>query len=659
MRSRLFVGEVTHARRLAESMTFRYPSTMVWVDLDELPALAAGSRCFGYNRRRLWAVHDRDFLTAEARPIRAKLADVLAERGEVLGDDRVMLLTAPRYLNYVFNPVSFYFVYGGDDQLRLAVAEVNNTFGEKHVYVLTDATPLSDEGAGGGVRYAREKDFYVSPFMDLAGRYDFRFRFPEDGLDLAIDLIKQDQPTLHARLAGKLQPLTSTTIAKTVVRFPLTGWLTMTRIVSQAIKLTAQRARIFARPTPASVDTVGRRPVAQRPQWAWWLTDSVLQRFRHGRLEVEWPDGSRAQYGDPAAAEPVTWQVRDWRALRQIVLGGDIGLGESYMNGDWTTNDLPGFIRLFLDNKDAVQAVEDGRGWGRLAHRVLGWVRRNHQRGSKRNIAAHYDLSNALFGLFLDPSMTYSSAYFEAPDQSLEAAQQAKYRRLCEKVALQDGDHLLEIGCGWGGFACAAARYADCRVTGITISQEQYAYARQRVEREGLSDRVEIVMRDYRELEGQFDKIVSIEMFEAVGYAFYPAFFQAVDRVLAPHGLFAMQTISFPDHDFDHYRKTYDWIRKYIFPGGLLPSMEAISRTMARHTGLVIRDVEDIAAHYAKTLGLWQDQFNAQWEQVKALGFDVRFQRMWNFYLSYCEAAFASRYLGDLQIVFARPNDGR
>lgn len=252
--------------------------------------------------------------------------------------------------------------------------------------------------------------------------------------------------------------------------------------------------------------------------------------------------------------------------------------------------------------------------------------------------------------------MTYSSAVFENESQSLEEAQLAKYRRLCERVDLQDGDHVLEIGCGWGGFASFVTRHKNCRVTALTLSQEQYEYARARMEREGVADRVDIRLQDYRHLgNDQFDKVVSIEMFEAVGYDFYPTYFKVVDRVMRPGGRFAMQTITYPDEGFDEYRTGFDWIRKYIFPGGLLPSLGVIRKTVAQHTRLTMTETHDVALDYAKTLQIWRERFNERIADVRALGFDVRFERMWNFYLSYCEAAFAAQYLGDHQIVFARP----
>ncbi len=652
IRSRIFIGDLLHVRKAERPLSFTYPLHMLWLDLDELPALESVTRLFGHNRRALLSVRDEDYLGAEPQPIREKLSRLLQERGLSLPAGRVMLLTCARYFNYVFNPVSFYFGYDREDRLTLAVAEVNNTFSEKHLYVLDESRRLP---ASDGYRYARNKEFHVSPFMDLAGQYDFMFRFPDDGMDISIDLVKQNRQTFHARLTGQFLPFDATHVTKVLIRHPLTGFLTMTRILTQAARLYGRGAAVYERPVPASNDTIGKRRRANRAPLAARIVLNALETITRGRLVAHLPDGETRSFGDPNAPHPIQLHFAEWRAFRKILAGGDIGLGESYMSGDWTTNDLTGFIRLLIDNKDAFKSVEDGNVLRRLGNRLLNWYRRNNRSGSRKNIAAHYDLSNDLFALFLDPTMTYSSAYFEEPEQTLEEAQHAKYRRLCEKIALQDGDELLEIGCGWGGFACYAARHATCRITAATISQEQYDYARERVEREGLEGRINVVLCDYRELTGQFDKIVSIEMFEAVGYEYYPTYFKSIERLLKRDGLFAMQAISIPDQNFDEYRKTPDWIRKYIFPGGLLPSLEAITRTATRHSRLVVQDMENIGPHYARTLALWREQFNDKIDAVRKLGFDIRFERMWNFYLSYCEAAFASRYLGNLQLVFARP----
>jgi cyclopropane-fatty-acyl-phospholipid synthase len=357
-----------------------------------------------------------------------------------------------------------------------------------------------------------------------------------------------------------------------------------------------------------------------------------------------------------ALGTPVNRQfVRDYDAFfRRFVLQGDLGAGESYMEGDWSSEDLPQFIKLVLRNRlhlpldtPLTKVLNLGNDW---LHRL----RANTRRGSRRNIRYHYDLSNDFFSLFLDETMTYSSALFAQEAQPLAEAQRNKFRSLAEKTLLGPRDHVLEIGCGWGGFAIFAARTYGCRVTGITISEQQYRLARQRVAAAGLEDCVSIQLQDFRDLTGRFDKIVSIEMFEALGQENWGPFFRKCEDVLAPDGLVALQTISIPDHRFDEYTKHCDWLQKWIFPGSLLASTVGVSRALARAGRLGIHHLEDVGIHYALTLRRWREAFFGNLDRVRDLGFDERFIRMWDYYLSTCEAAFETRTLGNLQLVLSR-----
>ncbi len=281
-------------------------------------------------------------------------------------------------------------------------------------------------------------------------------------------------------------------------------------------------------------------------------------------------------------------------------------------------------------------------------------ARRNTLPGSRRNIHRHYDLSNAFFQTFLDDSMAYSCALFSHPGESLEAAQRNKYRSIIEKARIGAGDHVLEIGCGWGGFALEAVRRCGCRVTGITLSRDQHRLARERVREAGLQERIDILFHDYRSIRGRFDKIVSIEMLEAVGHGYFGAFFKRLDRLLAPGGIAVIQVITIPDRRYDAYRRSHDWVRKHIFPGGLLPSLTILTRSMTRHSGLMVDHLENIGDHYALTLAEWHRRFTADRDQAARLGFDRRFQRKWAYYLGTCEAGFRERVLGDLQLVLTR-----
>ena len=334
-----------------------------------------------------------------------------------------------------------------------------------------------------------------------------------------------------------------------------------------------------------------------------------------------------------------------------------MGVGESYVDGDWEADDLPAFLTLAAENEDRLAVGSRLTRVLNLGHDVVHFLRRNTRRGSRRNIAAHYDLSNEFFALFLDETMTYSSALFEHEDQPLADAQRHKYRSLADKAQLGPGDHVLEVGCGWGGFALLAAREYGCRVTGITVSERQHALARARIAEAGLEGRVEIRLQDYRDVSGTFDKIVSIEMFEALGREHWPVFFRKLDEVLAPQGLVALQAISLPDHRFEDYARHCDWIQRYIFPGSLLASLHHVTGAMSRVSRLGVHHLEDIGPHYALTLARWHGAFRSRLDEVRALGFDDRFIRMWDYYLAACQAYFATRRLGDLQLVLTRPGN--
>ncbi len=397
---------------------------------------------------------------------------------------------------------------------------------------------------------------------------------------------------------------------------------------------------------------------AARGSWLDGLAIRVMiqaaRRIRIGRLVVVLPDGSRRSYGEPDALMVGELHVHYPAAASRLLFGGEIGGGEAYMDGLWSSPDLPALLEVAAMNREALAL---SHGWWRLPARLRASVahrtRRNTVAGSRRNIVAHYDLGNDFYRLFLDETMTYSSAVFTSPDQSLADAQRTKYRVMAERAGLRGGERVLEIGSGWGGFALYAAGELGCRVTTITISPAQHALATERVAAAGLADRVRVELRDYREIEGTYDAIVSIEMLEAVGAEYYETFFEACDQALVPGGRLSLQTIAFPDDAYERQRRGANWIQTYVFPGGLLPSLAAIERSLHR-TALLVRRVDDIAPSYVRTLQAWRAAFFANLEAVRALGFGERFTRMWDFYLSISEAGFATGLTQDLQIVLEK-----
>ncbi len=352
--------------------------------------------------------------------------------------------------------------------------------------------------------------------------------------------------------------------------------------------------------------------------------------------------------------------VLDPGFYRAIAANGSVGAGEAYMDGLWTCSDLVALVRLLVRNRDRLDAMETGMArMGGIAMRALHAFKRNTRRGSQRNIAAHYDLGNALFGLFLDDSMMYSSGIFADPSDTLEVAQWRKLERICRKLDLQPGDHLVEIGTGWGGMAIHAARNFGCRVTTTTISREQHALATERVAQAGLADRITVLLEDYRDLQGEYDKLVSIEMIEAIGHQYLDTYLAKCGSLLKPDGLALIQAITIEDHRYEQALESVDFIKRHIFPGSFIPCVSAITGAAARASDLRLVNLEDIGPSYALTLNHWRQRFMASLEQVRTLGYDERFIRMWEFYLCYCEGGFVERSIGDVHLLLARPGNRR
>ncbi|MFZ5570293.1 MAG: DUF1365 family protein [Thermodesulfobacteriota bacterium] len=656
MKSRICIGKVTHRRLAPREHSFSYPIYVYALHLSELETLDRTNFLFGHNRFRPVRINDRDYLDHGEGDIRTKLLRHLASRGVTAAIGDIVLVTAARYWNYVFNPVSFYFCHAPGGDPVCVLAEVNNTYGERHLYILTDPLARDTDGC---LVFSTPKEFHVSPFNPVDGEYRFRFADIREKLDIQIQLFRRGCMVFFARLSGDFQPLTPLQLLKTLVRYPARPHLSIPRIYREAFRLYFHKKMSFHdKPVPRSPMTIRVLPPTALQRLCMRIILGILRRINSGSLILRMPDGGELRLG-PMTAEAARMDIRDYRFFSRTALtGGDIGLGEAYTAGEWDSPDLVKVFKVLIDNRDA---LADGNFatalFFRLKERSDHVTRRNTLTGSRKNIRDHYDLSNDFYRLFLGDTMVYSCARYQSPEESLEDAQCNKLRNLMEKARIQAGDHVLEIGCGWGSFAIEAARLSGCRVTGITVSKAQHDYAVRRVQEEGLSDQIRILLRDYRRMEGRFDKIVSIEMLEAVGHENFGRFFGVCEQLLKPAGLLVLQTITIPDFQYDQYRRERDWIQKHIFPGGLLPSLTVLSRAMSRHSRFVIEHAENIGIHYARTLADWRRRFLANRESVSRLGFDSTFQRKWNYYLSICQAGFEKRVLGDLQLVLSRPGN--
>ena len=400
-------------------------------------------------------------------------------------------------------------------------------------------------------------------------------------------------------------------------------------------------------PKPSRLDKLARRALHSR-----------LKHLKAGQIVIS--DGDEhVTYGQVTDELPLTAQisVQDPRFYSDIAFGGSIGAGEAFIQGYWTCNELDTLIRILLQNRNVLQNVDSGlASLMRPVQRTLHWLNKNTHTGSRRNIAAHYDLGNEFYQLWLDERMMYSSAIYETPDTPLEMAAVAKLDRICRKLELSPGDSVIEIGSGWGGFAIYAAQNYGCHVTTTTISRQQFEFAEQRIAEAGLERRITLLSKDYRELEGSYDKLVSIEMIEAVGHQYHTTFFDKCCELLKPDGQMLLQAITIADQRYEAYKKSVDFIRRYIFPGGCLTSVTDMCRILTERTDMRVIEIADIGPHYATTLRHWRERFFAQIDKVRELGYSDEFIRMWHYYLCFCESAFVERAIGDVQMLMMRPD---
>ena len=394
-------------------------------------------------------------------------------------------------------------------------------------------------------------------------------------------------------------------------------------------------------------------------RWCRSLLIAKLEKLEVGEIQLIDSNGSHS-FGCPDKTNPltVTLNVTDQRFYSDIAFGGTVAAGEAYMQGYWSCSNLTDLIRIMIGNRHILDQMEANLSLFKNAFlRVAHWLNRNSQAGSRRNIEAHYDLGNEMFELFLDPTMMYSCAYYPDEKTSLEQASLAKLQRICDKLQLNESDHVIEIGTGWGGFALYAAQNYGCKVTTTTISQQQHDWAQQRIIEAGLEDKITLLMEDYRDLQGTYDKLVSIEMIEAVGHQYLDTYFAKCSSLLKPEGIMLIQSITIADQQYDQAIKSVDFIQRFIFPGGFIPSVSAITSSVKSSTDMRLFQLEDIGPHYATTLYDWRQRFFENIEPIKALGYSQQFIAMWDFYLCYCEAGFLERVLGNAHLVFIKPKN--
>jgi cyclopropane-fatty-acyl-phospholipid synthase len=670
--SAIYTGTVMHARSAVARHRFSHRVSIYAIDVDELGRLEEGSRLFAAERRGVLSLRAADHFGDPARGLRGNVADVLAKHGIDLGDGRIVVVTNLRTCGYVFNPIACFWCWYPDGALAAMIAEVSSTFRERHLYVLP-ADQATRHGAL--LRWDAEKALHVSPFFGMDQRYEIVAAPPGERLVLAISVFAGAERVLHTTLTGRRRPFTSRNLITAQLATPLMPQRVTALIHWQALRLYNKGVPVSRKPpfrtdygsldhTPVSTERRGLRPpprVRRSP-----LTPIVARLARRafarpprGGFEVRFPNGSVQRSAAVSPGPHPVVRIHSRNVYRRVAARGMTGVGEAYVAGEWDADDLPGAIELLLRRANAIATTPRGRMITRIRDHRPRLPERVSMALARTQVQYHYDLGNDFYGLFLDPSLTYSCAVFADAGTDLADAQLAKHRLICRKLGLTPDDHVLEIGCGWGAFACVAAGEFGARVTGVTLSAEQLALGTERIREAGLDDRVQLRLQDYRTLEGCFTSIASTEMIEAIGHRELPRFFATVDRLLAPDGVAVIQAIAMPDQRYERYRRSRDWISEYVFPGGNLPSLEAMTHAMAASSQLVIASAEDIGIHYARTLELWRERFEAERASVLALGFDEQFIRGWRFYLASCEAAFRARSILDYQLVLTRTFNDR
>jgi len=651
------MGFVTKAKVIHERFTpkrhgFSYPYPMHVLNLNELENIKLP--LFSLNRFNVLSFFEKDYLSWGDEPLQVRLKKFLSHHNLPSDYDEVYLATNFRFFGFVFNPVSFYFGYK-NNELKWLLTEINNTFSEKHIYICEPK-----QNKNGVYECSAKKVFHVSPFMKIEGDYRFRFKSIKEKLDVSIDIIKEGKPIFISRVWGEILKLSSASHLSILRSFPLTSLKTIPRIYFQAILLWVfRRLPVQQKPNPESTLTIRAESYSWFERAAMHLIVTRLKKINRGSLELVYPDGRQEIFGNThSKGYHAHIRLNNFNVFKKSIMGGAIALGESYVEKDYDSNNIGDLLSLLLDN---YEFLNESKVQLLKPLRFFEWIRqgfrKNTIRGSRKNIQAHYDLGNDLFKSFLDETLTYSSAIFSHPEQSLKDAQLNKIHTILKKANLSHDDHLLEIGSGWGTLAIEAARLYGCKVTSITVSEEQLKLAQERVKEAGMENKVEIIFQDYRTLTGTFSKIISVEMLEAVGKEYLDTFFKVCNERLSRDGTAVLQVITYPDQHYEEYLTRADWIQKYIFPGSHLPSLTAMLTSLNKNTSLIVDNIENIGNSYAKTLKIWRKDFIKSFPSLKDNGYDERFKRTWEYYLGSCEAEFGTRWLSVLQLVLVRPNN--
>ncbi|MCX7952310.1 MAG: DUF1365 family protein [Deltaproteobacteria bacterium] len=643
-------GETTHHRYQPKPNKFTYKHDYIMFEVSRVSDLEK-LWFFKLNKFNFFSIKYSDYFFGKNVPIRDQLETFFCERLSRRFDaDSIFCLTTPRVLGFAFNPVNFYFCFAQARPLYF-LAEVNNTFWERYIYFedLTDSARHY---------FTWRKDFFVSPFFPRDGEY---LVFVKLSPTIYIQFVYyfKGQKVFTADYRASLRPLNKR--SQLVIIFlsrPTMFWLTTLKIYSQALNLwLLKKLTVVSKPSPKGLQLVWARPYMISTQILQARLTKKLRNIKKGRLKLVYPDGLEEEHNGQQEGYSATIKINDFKLFWRLALEGQIGFFDAFVEELWDSDCPAELVSLLLDNWDVFASAETGS----LVYRLLYWaaqlVRHNSQSNSVKNISFHYDKPVSYYKLFLDNSLTYSCAFFEGGNDDLDHAQINKLRCACDELEIKSDDNVLEIGSGFGSFAVYAAKTFGCKVTTITISKVQFDYVCELVKKENLTDLVTVKLCDYRAIDGKFDKIVSIEMIEAVGDRYLRDFFSKLDSLLKHGGKILLQAITYPDFDYFRYLKRADWIQTRIFPGSCLPSLFAIQKALL-DTGLVIDLIYNRSGDYAKTLKTWYDRLKSN--QKSALEYvSPKELRQWLLYFAICQAEFQTDWLRLLRLILKRPNERR
>ena len=669
--SRLAVGRVRHRRHYPKKHWFNYKLYYSWLDIDELSAIDEFP-FWSTKKFNLVEFRRSDYLRPLDQSLREAVNHHLESAAILEKPHRIMLLTHLRQWGKSFNPVSFYFCFRDDSQCFAILSEITNTpWGERHVYVHDCAKSLADKQP---FVFEFEKVFHISPFMPMDVHYRWQFDVDGDQIAIVMQLYRNHRLEFDADLNLKFIPLTRHAAAKMPFHFAFMPLKVIASIYWEALRLWFKRVPFYKHPNRAvrasnhheEKNTMALEAlpwnIGNQSNSAYKrLLLTVANRIKVGTLRIidgeeTYEFGKAAEHlNDEQHALNAEIHIVNPDVYRQIIRQGGNGAAQGYIDGHWKSPDLVNVIRVMAANQSTFDTVDERSSlWSRIQNKLMHWMNRNSITGSKRNILAHYDLSNDFYKLFLDSKMMYSSALYDENTTDLEQASANKLRSVCDKLQLNEQDHLLEVGSGWGGLAIYAAKHYGCKVTTTTISDAQYNEAKSRIAQEKLEDKITLLKQDYRLLEGSYDKIVSIEMVEAVGHQYLDGYFAKLGQLLKPGGRFLMQAITIDDRRYQRALREVDFIKKFIFPGSFIPSLTTLA-TSAAKSGFRVKSLEDLGDSYAKTLKAWRNNFQNNIEHIHGLGFDEPFERLWMFYFCYCEGGFREKVISDVHIIFTQP----